>query len=173
MGRATEFFKNREKSNGNTLNVCVIGKITAYNSSNHTADILPLAKSHYGDIGILTDVPIMLLEGSDISIKFDLKVGDKVLVLFLDYDSDNLVIDGVTYDAETDRTHALDDAIALPFNFNPINSSLTIDSNFEISSEQGQKLRFETNGDITIESPTDIKFKTSSGTASANARLFD
>ncbi len=173
MGSGADFFNKLGKKNGDQLNVCIVGKIISYNSAANTADVEPLLNSLDGIIPVLTDVPVMFFNSGGITIKCVPKINDRVLVMFADYDSDNIVIDGVTIDSNTDRTHALEDAFAIPFNFNPINNSFGFSNRLEIKHESGSRLSFKNNGDVEIVSTNDIKFTTSRGTASANARLFD
>lgn len=126
MANTDRFFDGMNKHNSDTMNVAVVGEITSLNSN-----MSAVVKVLFEGSPTLVNVPVMFLN----NFKFPIKTGYKVLILFLDYDSDNLFIDGVTTKKETDRVHALDDAIAIPLAFNPLQSNYTQPSDVEINSD--------------------------------------
>lgn len=135
MGNANTFFKNLGEGLGNNINSCIIAKVQDYDNTKNTITAIPL---HEG-MPPLIEVPVMVLGNQDFNIKFPISKNDMVLVLFIDYDIDNLVIDGVTTTSASNRRHSINDSIALPFFF----SSL--------------KTQFNASNMLTLNSKTDIE----------------
>lgn len=157
------------KQNDIALNVAVFGKVQSYDSSDNTATIKILSKADNKDLPELVKVPILYYNLGGFTIKSPVNTNDRVLVIFIDYDTDNLILDGSTIKNNTSRMHALDDAIALPFNFNPLQNSFNATSTLEIQDNNTSSvIRFKTNGDIELDSNRDIVFKTNEGIATVN-----
>lgn len=107
------------------LNVMMIAQIQSYNPSNNTATVVPLhtepgTSEAYNPI---PNIPIGFFSIGGYSIKVQPKIGDIILLIFCDYDMDNVAINGETKDAKTARTHDLQDAIALPLSINFLNNA--------------------------------------------------
>lgn len=163
LAKAAEFFKKLDSKSMDQLNVFIFGKIVAYNQIENTADVIPQSNSLSGELPILSDVPILFFSSGGIKINSSVNVGDVVMLFFMDYDSDNFVLDGTTIENNTDRTHALDDAFALPFSFNPVNNSFGFNGAFELSGH-GAKIEIQSDGTVNINTPTTFNINSSLGT---------
>lgn len=96
------------------INVSVIAKIIKINTNN-TVNVKPLYKDSEKEMPILVNVPLMQLSSGNIKIEIEQQVGDIVLLIVNDFDVENVLISGDAKEVNTKRNHALDDAIALPF----------------------------------------------------------
>ena len=137
MNRAADLLNMVVKKVGQDINTVMIGEIESYDSATNTAKIIPL---HYvpeqnEEYQPLVNVPIGYFNIGSYSIKVKPKAGDKLLILFADYDIDNILIDGVTKTQNTDRTHSLEDAIALPLSVNFLNNAFNATQDLIISKE--------------------------------------
>jgi len=153
MNNVTDFFNNLSMGLTNNLNVLMLGRITSYNSNDNTATIEPLHMIPKQNVQYqpLINVPIGIFSIGGYSIKVKPKVGDVVLVLFADYDLDNILIDGKTKMANTDRTHALEDGIVLPLTINFLNNTFNCTEDLIISKEgTNSYVKIKSNGDIVL-----------------------
>lgn len=157
MNNGARLLQNIHKAIGENLNITMIGKIDNYNSKNNTATIepmhtFPLTQQPYTP---LINVPLGYFSMGGYSIKVTPKIGDIVIVLFCDYDIDNLLIDGKTKTHNTSRTHALEDAIAIPLSINFLNNSYSATEDLTISKEgTNSYVKIKNNGDIILNSNT-------------------
>lgn len=125
---------------------CVIGKISKIHDDKKV-DVKPLYKIGGESLSIATNVPLMFIGNDDNIINVESKLGDLVVLLILDYDSDNVIISGEEKEVNTNRKHQISDALALPFSFTPFNTQKSHTSSVTI----------KTNGDVVIESDSIIK----------------
>lgn len=157
MNNFVKLLQNFTNESNNNLNIMMIGKIQNYNSVDNTASIEPL---HYipgqnMPYNLLTSVPIGFFSIGGYSIKVAPKKGDLVLLLYCDYDIDNLMLDGTTKRQNTDRTHALEDAIALPLSINFLNNAFNATEDLVISKEgTSTYIKMQSNGDIVLNAGT-------------------
>jgi hypothetical protein len=153
MSDVAKLFQNVVSGMGNDLNCLMIGRITAYNATHNTATIEPM---HYVPRQNITYNPLMEVPVSYFSlggyrVKIKPKIGDMVLVLFSDYDIDNLLIDGKTKKGNTDRTHALEDSIALPLSINFLNNAFNATEDLTIEKEgTSTYIKIKSDGDIVL-----------------------
>lgn len=170
MANSTEFFKKLLEKNNNNLNVSILAEVISYNPNSNTANFRPLNKFKDINMPNLINVPILYFSCGYIDIKANTNIGDIYLLIFLDYDSDNLLLDG-TVESNTSRVHSLNDAVALPFTFNPLKENFN-QSDFEIKdNKSGSKIKFDGN-DIIIDAKEDIFLNTSRGSISVNNRFY-
>jgi hypothetical protein len=137
MNRATDFFKTLTKQNMNDLNVMMIAKVQDYNSNTNTATMVPLhIEPNTGkEYQPIPNIPVGFFSIGGYSIKVQPKAGDIFIMLFCDYDIDNIVTDGSTKDSKTSRTHGLQDAIAVPLSINFLNNAFNAAQDLIISRE--------------------------------------
>ena len=124
MNRGANFFVNLQNKIGNDINSVMIGQLKSYDSSTNMAEIIPLHTdpNTQNEYPPLINVPIGFFNIGGYSIKVQPKVGDRFILLFSDYDIENLLING-TKTNKTKRTHALEDCIALPLSINFLNET--------------------------------------------------
>lgn len=149
---AASFFKNVIDGLGNNINVLMVGTIQSYNSTENMATVVPQHYIPNQDIEYqpLVNVPLGFFSLGGYTIKVQPKVGDKVLVLFCDYDIENLLING-TKKQKTTRTHALEDAIALPLSINFLNNAFNATQDLIIQKEgTGAYVKITQSGDIVL-----------------------
>ncbi|KEI18246.1 Gp138 family membrane-puncturing spike protein [Clostridium haemolyticum] len=157
MKNIANLFHNFQINMNNNLNVLMIGKITSYNATNNTATIEPM---HYfptteKPYTPLINVPIGCFNIGGYNIKIKPKINDIMLIMFTDYDIDNLLIDSKTKKPNTSRTHALEDAIALPLSINFLNNSFNATEDLTIAKEgTNTYVKIKSNGDIILNSST-------------------
>ncbi len=137
MNRTVDLFNSINKQLMQNLNVMMIAQIQSYNSSNNTATVVPLhTEPSTGDVyNPIPNIPVGFFSIGGYSIKVQPKVGDIFLMIFCDYDMDNIVTDGETKDAKTARTHNLQDAIALPLSINFLNNTFNATQDLIISKD--------------------------------------
>lgn len=137
MNRVTDFFKSLVKQNMNDLNVMMIAQVQSYDVNTNTATMVPLhVEPNTGqEYQPILNVPVGFFSIGGYSIKVQPKVGDTFILLFCDYDIDNIVTDGSTKDSKTSRTHGLQDAIAVPVSINFLNNAFNATQDLIISKE--------------------------------------
>lgn len=157
MNNFIKLLQDFTNESNNNLNVMMIGKIQTYNSRDNTANIEPLhyIPSQNAPYNLLTSVPIGFFSIGGYSIKVAPQKGDLVILLFCDYDIDNLMIDGTTKRQNTDRTHALEDAIALPLSINFLNNAFNAEEDLVISKEgTSAYIKIKSDGSIVLNADT-------------------
>lgn len=140
---------------GNNTNTMMIGEIKFYNSSNNTAEIIPLhsVPGQNAEYQPIPNIPIGFYSLGGFSIKVSPKIGDKILLIFCDYDIENLKIDGVTKTSRSNRTHSLEDAIAIPLSINFLNNSFSSTEDLVIKKEgTNSYIKIKQDGTIVINS---------------------
>lgn len=155
MKNVANLFQSVVSGLGNTLNCTMLGKITEYNSTENTATIEPLHTVPVQNVPYapLINVPIGFFNMGGYTIKVKPKIGDVMLILFADYDIDNILIDGKTKTPTTERTHALEDAIALPLSINFLNNTFNATEDLTLQKEgTNSYIKIKPNGDIIINS---------------------
>lgn len=102
-----DFFNNLS-DDFNRINVCKFGKVVKFYPDTNKIDVLPLPSK---DNSIVLNVPVAHIKCSDFFVYNPLKPGDKVVLLFVDNDTDSLLFDGET--TETERKHDISDCVAV------------------------------------------------------------
>ncbi|NEZ48023.1 hypothetical protein FDF74_12665 [Clostridium niameyense] len=139
---------------GNNTNCLMIGKILSYNNDN-TATVEPMhcIPKQNKPYNPLICVPIGFFSLGGYSIKVKPSKGDLILLMFTDYDIDNLLIDGKSKKPNTDRTHALEDCIAIPLSINFLNNAFNATEDLVITKEgTNAYVKIKNNGDIILNS---------------------
>lgn len=139
---------------GNDINVMMIGKIESYDSSTNMAKVIPqhIVPNQNTEYPPLISVPIGFFSIGGFSIKVQPKTGDKLLILFCDYDIENLLINGTTQN-KTKRTHSLEDAIVLPLSINFLNDVSNITQDLTIDKDgTSTYIKIKQDGTIVLNS---------------------
>lgn len=90
------------------MNVCKIAKVVKFYPDTNKADVLPLPSS---DNAMILNVPVAHIRSQGFFIYTPLKAGDKVVLLFADYDTDSILFD--VDDVATERAHDVSDCICI------------------------------------------------------------
>lgn len=102
----------QQLKNSININAAQLGKIVEYNENSRLSTIQPLVMVNEETQPLLISVPV----SKEI---IEPKVGDMVLVVFLDYDSDAALISNQISNPTSKRTHDLSDAVVVA-SFNPL-----------------------------------------------------
>lgn len=143
---------------GNDINVVMIGEIINYDSATNMAEVVPLhiVPNQNVEYSPLINVPVGFFNIGGFSIKVQPSKGDKLLILFCDYDIENLLING-TKQTKTTRTHALNDAIVVPLSINFLNNVSNITQDLTIAKDgTSAYVKITNSGDIVLNA-TNIK----------------
>ena len=123
-----EFFGRRKQEIKNELNVCLVGIIESFNSTEQTASIniafkKVLKAGNPLENGLVTDkiieypllvrCPVVILNGGGGHITFPIAKGDVCLVFFCDKDMDNWFASGAILPPNSERIHDISDGFAL------------------------------------------------------------
>lgn len=106
--RANNFFNDLKKNIAGATNVCKLGKIVKYYPDQMKADVLPMPSE---DNAIIINVPVATVRSRDFLIYYPLEVGDTVVLLFVDNDTDNILLGEDS--AQTERNHDISDCICI------------------------------------------------------------
>lgn len=153
MSDITKTFTNFGKMIGNNMNVSMFGRISNYHKEDNTADIEIMSNNpNTGKpYAPLIKIPIGIFGLGGFNIKIKPKIGDYVILIFMDYSIDYFITDGNTKDLNSKRVHALEDAIALPVKINFLNNAYNASEGMEISNNNGSaKIEMFQNGDIKL-----------------------
>lgn len=153
MKNGVNFFNKMLEGIGNNLNIMMLGEIKSYDDATNTAQVIPLhvEPNDGSEYSPLVSVPIAFFSIGGYTIKVKPKIGDKLLIFFFDYDVDNLLIDGTTKTAKTNRTHSLQDAVVIPLSINFLNSSFNISDDLTIAKEgTGTYIKIKNDGGIVL-----------------------
>ncbi|WP_125153677.1 Gp138 family membrane-puncturing spike protein [Clostridium rectalis] len=153
MNNIVSVFQNAMSNLGNNLNCVLIGKIIEYQSLHNTATIELLHNVPTQNIPYqpLINIPIGFFSIGGYSIKVRPNINDVVVLIVSDYDIDNLLIDGKTKKSNTDRVHALEDAIVLPLSINFLNNSFNATEDLTIQKNGTESyVKIKNNGEIVL-----------------------
>lgn len=108
MKEANQFFNNLSSNIKKNVKVAMIAEVVKFYPEVMKVDVMPLPKE---DSSIILNVPVVSVRCGDFFVYYPLKVSDKVVLLFLDNDIDNILLgeDSV----QTERVHDLNDCICL------------------------------------------------------------
>jgi len=115
---AIKLFRGIMAATANGIKTCTLGKIVRFDVQKMKADIQPLVRHRNKDgttaePSLLVEVPVAYIKTKDFMIRTPYAEGDIVLVVFADTDIDNVLLTGSMADPNSERTHSLDDAIAI------------------------------------------------------------
>lgn len=143
------------------LRCCIPGVVQSYNPTNNTAEIQPAIRekiflengeARYVDLPLLINVPVAFPSSSSVFIKFPIKQGDEVLVLFSDLSIDNFWEKGKVQNPIESRRHDLSDGIAIP-------CRLSLQKKYRINFQDGIHINSD-DGPIRVWATGDIELVT-------------
>ena len=110
-----QFMRNRVAE----LRVAMPALITSYDFRTQRASVQPTIRRKYADgrieaYPVINNVPVIFQRSGGASLTFPVKVGDEVLLIFLDRSADTWLSQGGTVDQDDNRMHSLNDAVAIP-----------------------------------------------------------
>ena len=105
---ANGFFNDFGKSLLQDTNVCKLGKVVNFYSDQMKVDVLPMPSE---DNSMIINVPVATVRSKDFVFYYPLEAGDLVVLLFVDNDTDNILLGQDS--AETERVHDISDCICL------------------------------------------------------------
>ncbi len=111
MNRSKAYALEQAKIRGIKKNICVaeLAQVSAFYPDDMTVDVIPLVMEKQGDSYIerspLLKIPVLLLGSLDIMVKPWYQEGDIGLVVYLDQDSDNILLSGETSEPQTKGYH--------------------------------------------------------------------
>ena len=149
MDNVNEFFNDLSSGISKGLNVAKLAKVVKYYPENMKVDVIPYPTE---DSAMIINVPLATIATKDYLVYYPLKPDDIVVLLFIDYDTDNILLGEDSL--ETERGHDVSDCVAIgcislfkePLSVSDINSLLI--------QEKGGKSKIRLNkGEIEIEAP--------------------
>lgn len=149
MENVNEFFNDLSNGISKGLNVAKLAKVVKYYPENMKVDVMPLPTE---DSAMIINVPLATIATKDYLVYYPLKPDDIVVLLFIDYDTDNILLGEDSL--ETERGHDVSDCVAIgcislfkePLSVSDIDSLLI--------QEKGGKSKIRLNkGEIEIEAP--------------------
>lgn len=154
------------------IRCCIPCIVEKYDESNNTVECQPAIKEriigpdgniYHINLPILINVPVVFQSTSSLGIKFKLKQGDEVLVIFSDLSIDNFWLSGKVSEIIETRRHDLSDGIAIP-------CCLSIPKNNEIKTEikNSNDLVLYNEDSIIKVDKNDIIFETTEGQITVN-----
>lgn len=158
MGDSNLFFKEIFGQYGKDLNVAMVGRVESYDPAKNTIKVIPQHKTKGADgneqvYQPLISVPVASFNIGGYMMKFPMLAGDIVILLYFDYDIDNLIANGNTEGTVKQRTHSLNDCIALPFGFNLLSNDFKGNNDLTIAKKDGSTfIKIKENGDIVLNS---------------------
>jgi hypothetical protein len=102
------------------VNICLPGRVTAYDASKRLASVKPLVKRRYSDgvaraLPIINGVPVVMPQTGSGGLILDVAPGDLVALIFADRSLDKWVAgSGNEVDPQDPRRFDLSDAICIP-----------------------------------------------------------
>lgn len=149
MDNVNEFFNDLSNGISKGLNVAKLAKVVKYYPENMKVDVMPYPTE---DSAMIINVPLATIATKDYLVYYPLKPDDIVVLLFIDYDTDNILLGEDSL--ETERGHDVSDCVAIgcislfkePLSVSDIDSLLI--------QEKGGKSKIRLNkGEIEIEAP--------------------
>lgn len=143
----------------NDTNVMMIGRIEDYNKKDNmaTVELLHNNPSTVTQYPPLIKVPCAFISMGGFKIQALPKKNDRVLIIYCDYDIENLLIDG-TITPKSNRNHSLNDAIAIPLKINFLN-----DEDLKSPINDGELIIGNSKGHIQITDDGKINLNSASG----------
>ena len=145
---ANKFFKDLKKNIFDETNVCKIAKVVKFYPETMKVDVLPLPSE---DNAMIINVPVVSVRSKDFLIYYPLKPDDKVVLLFVDNDTDNILLG--EDNKETERGHDVSDCVCLG-GITLLNDSLNIEDKESLiiqNIKNTARIIVKKNGDIKIE----------------------
>lgn len=108
MESANHFFNNFKNSIMGDINGAKLGKVVEFDSKTMSATVIPLPTE---DNEMILNVPVCSVRTRDFVLYYPLHQGDLVVLLFIDNDTDNILLgeDNI----QTERQHDISDCVCL------------------------------------------------------------
>lgn len=108
MENANKFLKDFANGISKGVNVAKLGKVVKFYPEVMKADVMPLPSE---DNAMIINVPVATVRTKDFLLYYPLKPDDNVVLLFVDNDTDNILLGEDSI--ETERDHDVSDCICL------------------------------------------------------------
>lgn len=152
---ANSFFDDLKKGIAGETNVCKMAKVVNFYPETMKVDVMPLPSE---DNSMIINVPVATVRSKDFLIYYPLKPDDKVILTFVDNDTDNILLGEDS--AETERGHDISDCICIG-GITLLNDSLDVDDADSLvvqNISNSAKIKIKNDGKIQIEA-TEIELK--------------
>lgn len=149
MDNVNSFFDELGQGISNGLNVAKLAKVVKYYPENMKVDVMPFPTK---ESAMILNVPLATISTKDYLVYYPLKPDDIVVLLFIDYDTDNILLGEDSL--ETERGHDLSDCVAIGC-ISLFKESLSVsDINSLVLQDKGGKTKISLNsGGVEIEAP--------------------
>lgn len=149
MDNVNSFFDELGQGISDGLNVAKLAKVVKYYPENMKIDVMPFPTE---ESAMIINVPLATIATKDYLVYYPLKPDDVVVLLFIDYDTDNILLGEDSL--ETERGHDLSDCVAIGC-ISLFKESLSVsDVDSLLIQEKGGKSKIKLNkGEIEIQSP--------------------
>lgn len=108
MENVNKFFNELGEGINKGLNVAKLAKVVKYYPENMKVDVMPFPTK---ESAMILNVPLATIATKDYLVYYPLKPDDIVVLLFIDYDTDNILLGEDSL--ETERGHDLSDCVAI------------------------------------------------------------
>lgn len=129
------------------VNVAKLAKVVKYYPENMKVDVMPYPTE---DSAMIINVPLMTIATEDFLVYYPLKPDDVVVLLFVDYDTDNILLGEDSL--ETERGHDVSDCVAIGC-ISLFNENLDIEDKEALNiqtKDRSASIVMKKNGDINI-----------------------
>ena len=149
MENANKFLKDFASGISKGVNVAKLGKVVKFYPEVMKADVIPLPSE---DNAMIINVPVATVRTSDFLLYYPLKPDDNVVLLFIDNDTDNILLGEDSI--ETERDHDVSDCICLG-GITLLKEKLDVDDKDALviqNIENTARININKNGEIDIRS---------------------
>ena len=149
MDNVNDFFNDLTNGINKGLNVAKLAKVVKYYPENMKVDVMPFPTE---ESAMIINVPLATIATKDYLVYYPLKPDDIVVLLFIDYDTDNILLGEDSL--ETERGHDVSDCIAIGC-ISLFKEPLSVsDTDSLLIQEKGGKSKIRLNkGEVEIEAP--------------------
>ena len=149
MENVNEFFNDLTKGINEGLNVAKLAKVVKFYPENMKVDVMPFPTK---ESAMIINVPLATIATKDYLVCYPLKPDDVVVLLFIDYDTDNILLGEDKL--ETERGHDVSDCVAIGC-ISLFKEALSpADINSLVLQDKGGKAAIKVNsGGVEIEAP--------------------
>lgn len=144
------------------VHTCLPARVEKFDSKTLRGEVVPLVKRRFKKEGApeplppILDVPFFMPKAGPFVMRWPVKKGDVVLVVFSERALDYILTDGQPQDPQLRRRHALDDAIALPGLLHRGEGELPSEHGGDVlllHRDNGAKIVLTASGDAIIHTP--------------------
>lgn len=149
MENANKFLKDFANGISKGVNVAKLGKVVKFYPEVMKADVMPLPSE---DNAMIINVPVATVRTKDFLLYYPLKPDDNVVLLFVDNDTDNILLGEDSI--ETERDHDVSDCICLG-GITLLKEKLDVDDKDALviqNIENTARININKNGEIDIRS---------------------